>query len=134
MKKVEAVIDHRVFQPIRELLVANGHELVVSEIASANQTGGHTLHYRGIAYHGDESRLKLEIAVPDSEAMPVAHAILTLAHELDSTDHMVSVSHLESVLSIGITKLDNEPASAPRAVPERAQRQPAGFPRPALAV
>ena len=134
MKKVEAVIDQRVFQPIRELLVANGHELVVSEVGSVDHNKGCTLQYRGIAYHRDESRLKLEMVVPDSEAMQVAHAILTLAHELDSTDHTVSVSHLESVLSIGISKLDTEPASTPHPLSEGARGQPAAFLRPALSV
>lgn len=123
MKKVEAVIDHRVFQPIRELLVANGHELTVSDVASAQRTGGRTLHYRGVAYHGDESRLKIEVAVSDDEAMSVAHAILTLAHELDSMDHLVSVSHLESVLSIGIAKLETQPASATPAIASRVHQE-----------
>ena len=134
MKKVEAIVDHRVFQPIRELLVRNGHELVVTDVASADHTRGHMLQYRGIAYHGDESRLKLEIVVPDSEAMSVAHAILTMAHELDSTDHTVSVFHLESVLAIGISRLDTEPASTPHAVSEGAQRRPVAFLRRALSV
>jgi nitrogen regulatory protein PII len=119
MKKIEAVINHRVFQPIRDLLVGNGHELVVSEVASADQSGGRTLRYRGVAYSGDELRLKIEIVVSDSEAIPVAHAILSLAHELDSTDHTVSLSHLESVLSIGISKLGPGPATTNAQIPPR---------------
>jgi len=134
MKIVEAVVNQRVFQALREMLIAQGHEIVVSEVVSADPSGTHTLRYRGNEYYRGENRLKIETIVPDAEAMPVAHSILNLSRENDSTDPTVSVSHLESVLSIGITRLGNQPLSAPRAVPEKGGRPSGGFVRHALAV
>jgi nitrogen regulatory protein PII len=74
----------------------------VSEVR-AEHDGGRTLLYRGVAYHGYESRLKIETLVPDSDAMPVVHAILSASRALDSLDHTVAVSPVENVQSIGIT-------------------------------
>ena len=111
MKKIETVITERVFQTVRDLLMAQGRDLVVSEV-TADHDRGHTLNYRGVAYYGYESRLKIETVVADSEAMSVVHAILTASRGLDSTDRGVTVSHLEHVQSIGVTKLDNQPDPA----------------------
>jgi nitrogen regulatory protein PII len=111
MKKLETVITERVFQTVRDLLVAEGRDVVVSEVRAYHERG-HTLNYRGIAYHGYESRLKIETVVSDSEAMSVVHAILTASRGLDSTDHGVAVSQIEHVQSIGITKLDSQRGSA----------------------
>ncbi|HEY2485042.1 MAG TPA: P-II family nitrogen regulator, partial [Candidatus Binataceae bacterium] len=92
MKKIETVITERVFQTVRDLLMAEGRDVVVSEVR-AEHDRGHTLNHRGIAYHGYESRLRIETVVSDSEAMSVVHAILTASRGLDSTDHGVAVSH-----------------------------------------
>jgi nitrogen regulatory protein PII len=134
MKKVEAVINQRAFQAVRELLIAQGHEIIVSEVVSADHGGGRTLHYRGVEYHRDEERLKIETVVHDADAMPVARSILSVSSGLDSSEHTVSVSHLENVLSIGITKLENQPLLAPSPVAARARTQQAERSGHALAV
>ena len=105
MKKMETVICERVFQTVRDLLMNQGRDIVVSEVR-AEHHGGRTLNHRGIAYHGHESRLQIETIVSDSEAMSVVHAILTASRDFDSADHEVGVSRVENVQSIGITKLE----------------------------
>jgi nitrogen regulatory protein PII len=111
MKKIETVISERAFETVRNLLMAEGRDLVVSDVR-AEHDRGHTLSYRGITYHGYEPRLKIETVVSDSEAMSVVHAILTVSRGSDLPDHEVAVSHVENVLSIGITKLDHQPGTA----------------------
>jgi len=95
MKKIETVISERVFQTIRDLLMSQGRDMVVSEVR-AEHDGGPTLNYRGVvAYHGYESRLKIETEVSDPEAMSVVQAILTAARGVDSTDRTVAVPHVK---------------------------------------
>lgn len=120
MKKIETVISARAFQTIRDLLIAQRRDIVVSEV-SAEHDGGRPLLYRGVAYHGYESRLKIETLVSDSDAMPVVHAILSASRALDSPDHTVAVSPVENVLSIGITKLQNQPGAAAPAIVKKAR-------------
>src|SRR5262245_41959129 len=100
MKKIETVIRERVFQTVRDLLMNQGRDILVSEVR-AEHHGGRTPNHRGIAYHGQDSRLQIETIVSDSEAMSVVHAILTASRGFDSTDHEVGVSRVENVQSIG---------------------------------
>ena len=111
MKKIEAVISERALQSVRDLLMAEKRDVVVSEVR-AEHDRGRTLNYRGIAYHGNEPRLKIEIVVSDAVAMSVVHEILTASRGLDSSDQRVALSQVENVKSIGITKLDHQPGSA----------------------
>jgi nitrogen regulatory protein PII len=110
MKKIETVINESAFQAIRDLLTAQGHDILVSEVRTEHGVG-RTLHYRGVVYNGCETRLKIETVVRDSDAMPVVQAILSATRALDSKDHKVAVSHVETVQSIGITKLESPPGS-----------------------
>jgi len=134
MKKVEAIVNQHAFQEVRELLLAQGHEIVVSEVLSANGAGGRSLHYRGVEYRADETRLKIETVVPDADAMRVAHSILSVSHRVGSTEDAVSISHLENVLSIGITNLETQPRAVSQSVPARTQPQPVRFSRHVLAI
>jgi len=115
MKKIEAVLGVSTFDAVRELLISRGcQEIIVSEVSSAALNGGRTLRYRGVEYSSDAPRLKLETVVADEDAMPVAHAILSVSQSQDNSNSAVSVCELESVFSIGITKLEprtNSPKS-----------------------
>jgi len=111
MKKIVTVISERAFQSVRDLLMAEGRDIVVFEVR-AEHDRGHTLNYRGMAYHGYESRLKIETLVSDAEAMSVVDEILTVSRGLDSPDHKGGLSKVENVQSIGISELDHQPASA----------------------
>jgi nitrogen regulatory protein PII len=126
MKKVETVINECAFQAIRDLLMAQGHDILVSEVR-AEQGGGRTLHHRGVVYNGCETRLRIETVVPDSDAMPVVQAILSATRRLDSKDHKVAVSHVETVQSIAITKLESPTGSVTPAIVKSA-----GAPLPKL--
>ena len=57
--------------------------------------------------------VKLEAVVADQEAMPTAHLILGASHEHGFSDPTVSVSSLEAVFSIGISKLEEKDPSRP---------------------
>jgi len=104
MKKIETIIRERAFQSVRDLLISEGRDIVVSEVRAEHERG-HVLIYRGTAYNGCESRLKIETVVSDAEAMPLVHEILTASRGLDSTDPGTALSNVENVQSIGITKL-----------------------------
>ena len=119
MKKIETIIRERAFQSVRDLLISEGRDIVVSEVTAEHERG-HVLIYRGTAYNGCESRLKIETVVSDAEAMPLVHEILTASRELDSTDPGTALSNVENVQSIGITKLT---ASQAQPLPPRRERR-----------
>jgi len=124
MKKIETIINEHAFQSVRDLLISEGRDIVVSEVR-AEHDRKHILTYRGIAYDSYESRLKIETVVSDAEAMPLVHEILTVARESDSTDAETALSNVENVQSIGITKL-----TANRAQPLPRGRDDARAPLP----
>jgi nitrogen regulatory protein PII len=114
MKKIEAILSPHILGTVRELLAARGcHEIVVSEVRSAAGHGERRLRYRGLEYTTGIDLVKLEAVVADQEAMPTAHLILGASHEHGFSDPTVSVSSLEAVFSIGISKLEEKDPSRP---------------------
>ncbi|MGO9602260.1 MAG: P-II family nitrogen regulator [Candidatus Binataceae bacterium] len=104
MKKVEAILTPRRLNAVRELLLERGcDDIVVSDVRSAE---GQAMHYRGIDYTGDTPRIKVEAVVADAEAMWTAEAILLSFAEDSAKDERVTLSPLDHVVSIGISKLD----------------------------
>ena len=124
MKKVETVISERAFLAVCELLMAQGHDIAVSEVREHNLGRA---HYRGIAYRSYETRLKIETVVADADAMSVVHAILTTSPGLDRADPTVDLSPLKNVLSIAIMKLENPPGSV---IPEIVKNATTPLPGP----
>jgi nitrogen regulatory protein PII len=106
MKKIETVISQLAFQSVRDLLMAEGRNIVVSEVRAEHEREC-TLDYRGMAHPDYAPLLKIETVVSDPEAMSVVHAILSVSRSSDSADHRPALSHLENVRSIGVTKLDH---------------------------
>lgn len=125
MKKIETVISERAFLAVCELLMAQGHDIAVSEVREHDR--GCTLHYRRIAYRSYETRLKIETVVADADAMSVVHAILTTSPGLDPADSTVDLSPLKNVLSIAIMKLENQPGSV---IPEIVKNATTPLPGP----
>jgi len=124
MKKIATIINECALEAIRDLLMAQAHDIPVSEVRNEHSEV-RSLCYRGVAHHGCEKRVKIETLVPDSDAMLVVHAILSVSRRLDSNH--VAVSHLETVQSMAITKLEGEPNSATPAIVKRAG---VPFPKP----
>ncbi|MGO9454771.1 MAG: P-II family nitrogen regulator [Candidatus Binataceae bacterium] len=106
MKKVEAILTPHRLDAVRALLLERGcQDIVVSEVRSAE---GRAMHYRGVDYTGDTPRIKVEAVVPDAEAMSTAEAILHGSPEHSAKDERVTLSALDHVISIGISKLDRQ--------------------------
>jgi nitrogen regulatory protein P-II 1 len=109
MKKIEAILSPHIVEEVSDLLVARGcYDIVVSGVKSNPSNGGRPMRYRGIAYMGDIPKLKLETIVADGDAMATAHAILTASQNGNASKQTVSVSALEAVVSIGVSKLDDQ--------------------------
>ncbi|MGO9454776.1 MAG: P-II family nitrogen regulator [Candidatus Binataceae bacterium] len=128
MKTVEAILTPYRLDAVRELLLERGcQDIVVSEVRSSE---GRAMHYRGIDYTGDTPRIKVEAVVPDAEAMSTAEAILLSSPEHSAKDERVTLSALDQVVSIGISKLDrSSPVFSPLA--ERRGHQIGAYDHPA---
>src|SRR5215831_4026828 len=98
MKKVEAILSSHCLDQIKEELFNRGcHEIVVSDV---RHPCSRQMNYRGLSYLADAPRVKIEVIVADADAMPTVDAILQNAAG-GAQDERVSISPLESVISIG---------------------------------
>jgi len=113
MKKVEAILTPYRLDAVKEMLMQHGcQQIVVSEVNGSHSPNGHLLNYQDTAYVRDLPRVRLEAVVRDTEAMSTVHEILRVSSNSSDTDEKVSVSLLEQVVFIGISKLDSSPPGA----------------------
>jgi len=102
MRKVEAIIVPHLLEPVRDSLLAHGVQgLSVSEVRESGDASLHAGYYRGAAYETTlHPRLKLEIVVPDEDAMPIACAIVDLARTDRAPAGSVVVSPVEDAVRV----------------------------------
>jgi nitrogen regulatory protein PII len=98
MKKVEAILSSHCLDQVKEVLFHRGcREIVVSDV---RHPCSRQMNYRGLSYLADSPRVKIEIIVPDADAMPTVDVILQNASG-GAQDQRVSIAHVENVMSIG---------------------------------
>jgi nitrogen regulatory protein P-II 1 len=102
MRKVEAIIVPHLLEPVRDSLLAHGVQgLSVSEVREGGDAPLRAGYYRGAAYETAlHPRLKLEIVVPDEDAMPIACAIVDLARTDRAPAGSVVISPVEDAVRV----------------------------------
>ena len=102
MKKIEAIIKPFKLDLVKAALMRLGISgMTVSEVRGFGRQKGHTEHFRGTEYSIDLlPKLKIEIAIGDSEVGDVVSAITTAARTGQIGDGKVYVSNLSEVLRI----------------------------------
>ncbi|MBV8136764.1 MAG: hypothetical protein JO121_14205 [Deltaproteobacteria bacterium] len=98
MKKVEAILSsHRLDQIKAALLHRGCQEILVSDV---RLPCSRLLNYRGLSYEADAPRIKIEVIVPDADAVATVNAILQNVAG-GAQDERVSIAHVEAFISIG---------------------------------
>ena len=102
MKLVTAIIKPFKLDEVREALSAIGVQgITVTEVKGFGRQKGHTELYRGAEYVVDfVPKVKIEIAVPDSQAKPAIDTILRTANTGKIGDGKIFVSDLAEVIRI----------------------------------
>jgi len=102
MRKVEAIIVPHLLDPVRDSLLAHGVQgLSVSEVREGGAAPLHAGYYRGAAYETAlHPMLKLEIVVPDEDAVPIACAIVDLARADRAPEGSVAISPVEDAVRV----------------------------------
>jgi len=102
MKLVTAIIKPFKLDDVREALTPLGIQgLSVTEIRGFGRQKGQTEIYRGAEYHVSFlPKVKVEIAVADTQVDDVVEAILSAAHTGKIGDGKIFVSPLDSVIRI----------------------------------
>lgn len=93
MKKVDAIIRPSCLDAVQEALERRGiGGLTLTEVAGSGHEPGHTASYRGATYAVDSHpRIRVEIVVPDADAVPVAEAVARAARTGRPGDGLVSI-------------------------------------------
>ena len=102
MKLVTAVIKPYKLEEVRQALTGIGvHGLMVSEVKGYGRQGGHTEIYRGAEYTVNfVPKVRLEVAVPDSEAARTVEAITTAARTGKIGDGKIFVLDVEHAVRV----------------------------------
>ena len=100
MRKIEATIDPRIFQDVREALARVGvTDIALSDVRCTDAHGAHSEFYRGVEYRVDlVPKLQLEIVIDDWSVDLVVKAIAT-ATEMPGGVGRVLVVPVEQVTS-----------------------------------
>jgi nitrogen regulatory protein P-II 1 len=99
MKKVEAILSSHRLDQIKAALFHRGcQELLVSDV---RLPCSRLMKYRGLSYEADAPRIKIEVIVPDADAVATVDAILQNVAAGGAQDERVSVAHVEELISIG---------------------------------
>jgi nitrogen regulatory protein P-II 1 len=103
LRKVEAIVRPSRLAAVQTALRRYGAEsFTVSEVKGTGHDRGGLRTYRGTVYAMDFfSRVKVEVVVPDAQAMPIAHAIADAAHTGRAGDGLVLVHAIAEAVSIG---------------------------------
>ena len=102
MKMIEAIIQPSRFESVKEALREIGVEgITVSEVRGHGRQKGHTETYRGREYSVDLlPKVKLELALPESQAEQVINTILQAAKTGKIGDGKIFVSTLDDAIRI----------------------------------
>ena len=102
MKKIEALIRHFKLDDVKEALMQCGvHGMTVTEVRGFGRQKGHTEMYRGTEYTIDfVPKIKIEVAVTDSELSAALDAITRAAKTGQVGDGKIFVTDLENVVRI----------------------------------
>jgi nitrogen regulatory protein P-II 2 len=110
MKLVVAVIKPFKLDDVREALAEVGVQgITVTEVKGFGRQKGHTELYRGAEYVVDFlPKIKVEVAVDDSQLDRVVEAITQSARTGKIGDGKIFVSNLEQVIRIRTGELDHD--------------------------
>ena len=98
MKKVEAILSSHRLDEIKAALFHRGcQEILVSDVRHPSSL---LMNYRGLSYVADAPRVKIEVIVPDADAVATVDAILQNVAGA-AQDERVSIAHVEELISIG---------------------------------
>lgn len=102
MKKVESFIRPFKLDEVKDALSQCGVQgMTITEVRGFGRQKGHTEVYRGAEYTVDlVPKIKIEVAVPDSELPGVIEAILQVAKTGQVGDGKIFVSDLIDVIRI----------------------------------
>ncbi len=102
MKKIEAIIRPFKLDEVKEALVEEGiHGLTISEVRGYGRQKGHTEMYRGSEYRIEfVPKIKIEIAVDDSQAEKVVDAILRTAKTGQVGDGKIFIYDIQEAIRI----------------------------------
>ena len=102
MKKIEAFIRHEAFDEIRDKLAAMGlPSMSISEVKGSGRQGGYTESYRGAKTTiFMRPKLKLEIALDDSDVERAVDVILEHAHTGEPGDGKIFIIPLEDAVRV----------------------------------
>ena len=108
MKIVMAIIKPFKLEEVRDALTAIGvHGMTVTEVKGYGRQKGHTEIYRGAEYAVSFlPKLKIEVAVPASEADRVIEAITSAAKTGQIGDGKIFVAPIEHVVRIRTGETD----------------------------
>ncbi len=102
MKKIEAIIKPFKIDDVKEALNKIGiHGITVTEVKGFGRQKGHTELYRGAEYRVDfVPKAKVEIVVPDEQALDVVEAIGKSAKTGNIGDGKIFISSVEDAVRI----------------------------------
>ena len=102
MKKIEAYIRHEAFDEIRDRLANMGlPSMTVSEVKGSGRQKGFTESYRGAKTTIFlRPKLKLEMAVDDSDIERAVDVILELAHTGEPGDGKIFIIPIEDAIRV----------------------------------
>jgi nitrogen regulatory protein PII len=102
MKKVEAIIRHEAFEPIRAELLDKGFpSLTISEVKGSGRQKGIVEHYRGSTLTVNvRPKLKVEVVVSDSDKSLVVETILKHARTGGVGDGKIFVLPVEEAIRV----------------------------------
>ncbi|MGE0606677.1 MAG: P-II family nitrogen regulator [Pirellulales bacterium] len=102
MKKIEAIIRHFKLEDVKAALVKEGfHGMTVTEVRGFGRQKGHKETFRGAEYQVDfVPKVKIEVAVADTDAKKVIDAILGTARSGQIGDGKIFVTDLSEVIRI----------------------------------
>jgi nitrogen regulatory protein P-II 1 len=102
MKKIEAIIQPKKLDEVKEALIGIGVEgVTISEVRGHGRQKGHTEMYRGAEYTVDFlPKVKLEIIAPASRVEQIVEAIRTAARSGKIGDGKIFVSSIDEAFRI----------------------------------
>ena len=102
MKKIEAIIKPFKLDEVKDALDKLGiHGLTVTEVRGYGRQKGHVEAYRGIEYQVQfNSKVKLEVVVPDNLAEKAVDTIRTAANTGNIGDGKIFIYDLQGVVRI----------------------------------
>src|SRR3954465_15900281 len=102
MKKIEAVIRHFKLEEVKDALTQVGIQgMTVTEVRGFGRQRGHKEQYRGAEYTVDfVPKVKVEVAVSDTQAKAVIDTILRVANTGKIGDGKIFVTDLADTIRI----------------------------------